>query len=128
MLEIVRRRRCPGDLPRGDATAAGSNAWLTNAARAWSRYVNMGTPIYGPHVAAPEEAAPDFEFEKVKASIRQDVVAQFERVFGDRPSATELQHWTDFVIQAGAKLHRGDEGLSPEAALREATGRLERTP
>lgn len=54
------------------------------------------------------------------ASIRNDIRAQFQVVFGDDPTDDELEHWEKFIKRSARKLHR-TKGFDSAAAAMGAT-------
>jgi len=86
------------------------------------RYRNFGKPIPRDlSGAGPGGVGGDFALtaRDFQAQIRNDVREQFRRVFGNDPSAAELEEWTRFVTRTALRLQRRYErrGASPEQAL-----------
>lgn len=87
-----------------------------------NKYLNQGTPLAKDTTA---NAAPITNLRTLHSEITSDVRAKYREVFGQDPSAQDLQSWTQFVIASGNKMqHQAAASPSgpvgPSAAVSEA--------
>jgi len=94
------------------------------------KYQNGGRELALEGRAALEQVAP-FNFHQIQGQIRNDVRTQYQRIFGDDPTPTELDEWEDFIISQAHRLYRRGQ-LAPGEATVEAeerfVERLEQSP
>lgn len=133
--EVAKWRKRLGEmgyLSPDQAKATGFDAQFLEAIKAYhaQRYLNFGQPLAWDTTAGAESEEPEVVLPDA-AEIRNDVRAQFNRVFGEDPSDAELEDWTRFIRRTSAKLQRTKD-YTPEyaaaAAEERAIEQLEQSP
>jgi hypothetical protein len=104
-----------------------------------NRYRNGGQPIAVSSGRGGGDGTPKpkpFDLNDISAQIRNGVRAEYERIYGVRPSEGETRQWADFIIGTGMSLQRQfiakHDTPSTSAAVSEASERfiekLEKSP
>lgn len=96
-----------------------------------NKYLNGGNvlPLAPGAPGAKPERPPAFDLHQMNATIQNQVVQQFQSVYGQDPTDEELKSWTNRIIQIGMSLQRGGDAtrMTPDAALSEAEARAARS-
>ena len=95
------------------------------------KYQNGGKELALEGTKAAEAGVTPFNFEQIQGQIRNDIRGQWQRIYGEDPTETELQEMQDFVINTSHKLYQRGQ-LAPSQAAAEAeerfVERLEQSP